>query len=90
MMALLSGAIVPEGGFIVHCAIFKPASSLAPFPAFFAYFFTYLAYFFAPFFGSAATGAEILLAAYNFVCLSFSTFARSSFLNYSLAKSKRQ
>jgi hypothetical protein len=62
IIALLSGAIVPLFGLILHCPILSPASYFPPFPPFFASFFTYLAYFFPPFLGST-TGAVILFAA---------------------------
>jgi len=51
----------------------SPLYYFAPLPAFLAYFLTSLTSFFAapPFFGSAADGAEILLAASSFACRSF-------------------
>jgi hypothetical protein len=88
MIALLSGGIDPVLGLIVHWPIFKPTSYLAPLPPFLAYFLTYFVSFLPAFLESAATGAVILLAAYNFACLSFYAFAIISFLNSSLAKSK--
>jgi len=74
-----------------HWPIFKPAYYLAPFPPFFASFFTSFTYFLgAGFFGSTAAGEAMLLAASNFVCLSLSTFTSNSFLKSSLLKSNRQ
>lgn len=71
MIALLSGGIDPVLGLIDHWLIFKPTSSFAPLPPFFAYFFTSFASFLPAFLGSPATGAEMLFAASNFACLSF-------------------
>lgn len=74
-MALPSGGMDPEIGFMSHCPILRPVYYLPPFPPFLAYFLTYLASFLAPpFLGSVFRAAEIFLAAYNLDYLYFLMF----------------
>ncbi len=90
IIALPSGATDPETGFIDHCPILNPASYFPPFPAFFAYFLTYLVSFFPPAFLGSVEGVLIFLAASNLAYLSVCKFVKSSFLNSSLLLSKIQ
>ena len=72
---------MPEFGDIDHCPTLRPYY-LPPLPAFLLSFLTYLVYFLPLPLGSAAEGAEILLAAYSLACLSFYTLPNNYFLNY--------